>query len=174
MKPESKFPLLVFAVAVIWKTGLLLTGLNDSFLGKYPLLLVFGLLLIGMFRAVDARRKIDYPNGITSMPVFKIAMSVATLFTLMYSVFIYFYITAIDLDFRSNFIAKRVDELKASDTPQVDIDAWIKGAEDFPFAMTWVLFTFVGLMLISVFYAMAIARMMARKHPLIQQSVQLK
>lgn len=118
-----------------------------------------------MFRAVDARRKIDFPNGLTFMPVFKIGMSVATFFTLLYSLFIYLYITAIDLGFRDNFIAKRVEELKKSDTPQVDIDAWIKGAEDFPFAMTWVLFTFIGLMIISVFYAGAIARMMTRKYP---------
>lgn len=165
MKPETKFTLLVFAISVIWKTGLLLTGLNESFLGKYPLLLVFGLLLIGMYRAVDARRKADFPNGLTFMPVFKIGMSVATLFTLLYSLFIYLYITSIDLGFRDSFIAKRVEELKKSDTPQVDIDAWIKGAEDFPFAMTWVLFTFIGLMIISVFYAGAIARMMTRKYP---------
>lgn len=151
---------------MIWKTGLYLSGLNTSFLGKYPLLIVFGLLLIGMFRAADARRKLDYPNGIAFMPVFKSAISVATLFTLMYSLFIYLYVTSIDDQFQAKFIAERVAELIKNNTPQADVDAWVKGAQDFPFAMTWVLFTFIGLMVIGVFYAGAIGRMMARKHPL--------
>lgn len=165
MRPETKYTLFVFAVSLIWKTGLYLTGLNEGFLGKYPLLIVFGLLLIGMFRAVDERRKLDFADGITFMASFKPAMSVATLFTLLYSLFIYFYVTVIDENFKSDFIAKRVDELRASETPEADVNAWINGAQDFPFAMTWVLFTFIGLMVISVFYAGAIGRMMARKYP---------
>lgn len=142
-----------------------MTGLDETFLGKYPLLVVFGLLLIGMYRAVDGRRQLDHPEGITFMPAFKTGMSVAVLFTLMYSLFIYLYITAIDLGFRDDFIAKRVEELRKNNTSQADIDTWLNSAKDFPFAMTWVLFTFIGLMVISVFYAGAIGRMISKKFP---------
>lgn len=142
-----------------------LTGLDESFLGKYPLLIVFGILLIGMYRAVDQRRKLDFENGIAFLPAFKTGMSVSVLFTLMYSFFIYMYVTVIDLGFRDDFIAKRIEELRKNNTPEADINVWIKSAQDFPFAMTWVLFTFIGLLVISVFYAGAIARMMSKKYP---------
>lgn len=166
--------MLVFAISVIWKMTLYLSGLDETFVGKYPLLLVFGLLLIGMFRAVDARRKIDFPDGVVFMPAFRTGMSVAVLFTLLYSLFIYMYVSVIDLSFREDFIAKRVEELKKNNTPQADINVWLKSAEDFPFAMVWVLFTFIGLMVIGVFYAAAIARMMSRKYPVTQGLTQMK
>jgi hypothetical protein len=174
LKPESKFTLLVFAISVIWKMTMYLSGLDETFVGKYPLLLVFGLLLIGMFRAVDARRKTDFPGGVVFMPAFRTGMSVAVLFTLLYSLFIYIYVSVIDLSFREDFIAKRVEELKKNNTPQADINVWLKSAEDFPFAMVWVLFTFIGLMVIGVFYAAAIARMMSRKYPVKQGLTQMK
>jgi hypothetical protein len=165
LKPETRFTLLIFAVAVIWKMTLFITGLDSTFLGKYPLLIVFALLLIGMYRGVDGRRKIDHPDGIAFMPAFRSGMSISSLFSLMYTLFIYFFITVIDEQFKSKFVANRIAELQESKTPQVDIDAWIKGTENFPFAMTWVLFTFLGIIIISVFYAGAIGRMMAKKYP---------
>jgi hypothetical protein len=84
------------------------------------------------------------------------------------------YVSVIDLSFREDFIAKRVEELKKNNTPQADINVWLKSAEDFPFAMVWVLFTFIGLMVIGVFYAAAIARMMSRKYPVKQGLTQMK
>lgn len=145
--------------------GLLLTGLDTSFLGKYPLLLVFALLLIGMYRGVDGRRKLDHPDGISFMPAFRSAMSVSALFSLIYTLFIYFFITKIDENFRDKFIANRIAELREAKTPQVDIDAWIKGSYEFPFALTWTLFTFIGIMVISLIYAFAIGKMMTKKYP---------
>lgn len=145
--------------------GLFITGLDTTFLGKYPLLLVFALLLIGMYRGVDGRRKLDHADGIAFMPAFRSAMSVSMLFSLIYTLFIYFYITAIDTEFSNKFIANRITELRASNTPEVDVNAWIKGAQDFPFALTWTLFTFIGILIISVFYAGAIGRMMIKKNP---------
>ena len=62
-------------------------------------------------------------------------------------------------------IPQRITELRASNTPEVDVNAWIKGAQDFPFALTWTLFTFIGILIISVFYAGAIGRMMIKKYP---------
>jgi hypothetical protein len=165
LKPETRATLLIFAIAVIWKMGLFITGLDTSFLGKYPLLLVFALLLIGMYRGTDGRRKLDHKDGIAFMPAFRSAMSVSMLFSLIYTLFVYFYITTIDDQFMNKFIANRVTELRASNTPEVDVNAWIKGAQEFPFALTWTLFTFIGVMVISVFYAGAIGRMMIKKYP---------
>jgi len=165
LKPETRFTLLIFAIAVIWKMGLFITGLDTSFLGKYPLLLVFALLLIGMYRGADGRRKLDHVDGIAFMPAFRSAMSISALFSLIYTLFVYFYITSIDNQFMNKFIANRVTELRASNTPEVDVNAWIKGAQEFPFALTWTLFTFIAIMVISVFYAGAIGRMMAKKYP---------
>jgi hypothetical protein len=165
MKPETRSALFILALSIIWRTGLYLAGFADSTLGSYPLLPVFGFLLIGMFRGIDARRKLDYPNGIPFLPAFKAGMSISALFALMYTLFIYVYITYLDYDFKGRFIASRVEELRKNKTPEVDVTAWIDGAEKFPFAMTWILFTFIGLMVLSVFYAGAIGRMMAKKYP---------
>ncbi len=165
MKPETRFALFIFALSVIWRTGLYMAGFADTSLGNYPLLPVFGFLLIGMFRGINERRKLDHPNGIHFMYAFKSGMSIATLFTLMYSIFIYVYITFIDYDFKGRFIALRKADLIKNNTPAADVTAWVNGAEKFPFAMTWILFTFIGLMVISVFYSGAIARMMAKKYP---------
>ncbi len=165
MKPETRFALFIFAASVIWRTGLYLSGFADSTLGNYPLLPVFGFLLIGMFRGMENRRQLDFPNGIPFLPAFKTGMSIAALFSLMYTLFIYVYITYLDYDFKGRFIAKRVLDLRKNKTPEVDITAWIDGAEKFPFAMTWILFTFIGLMVLSVFYAGVIGRMMVKKYP---------
>lgn len=168
MRPETRFALFIFALSVIWRTGLYMAGFADSALGNYPLLPIFGFLLIGMFRGINERRKLDYAEGVPFLPAFKTGMSIATLFTLMYTLFIYFYITQIDYDFKGRFIASRVADLRKNHTPEADVTAWINGADKFPFEMTWVLFTFIGLMVISVFYAGAIGRMMAKKYPAVK------
>lgn len=165
MKPETRFALFVFAIAVIWRTGLYLSGFADSMLGNYPLLPVFGFLLIGMFRGINDRRKSDYLDGVPFLPAFKSGMSIATLFTLMYTLFIYFYINYLDANFRGRYIADRVADLRKNKTPETTISSWVSDAEKFPFETIWVLFTFIGLMVISVFYSAAIARMMAKKYP---------
>jgi hypothetical protein len=165
MKPETRFALFVFATAVIWRTGLYLSGLADSMLGNYPLLPIFGFLLVGMFRGINEGRKTDFPNGVPFLPAFKTGMSIAALFTMMYTLFIYVYINYLDSNFRGRYIANRIADLRKNKTPEIDITAWVKSAEKFPFENIWVLFTFIGLMVISVFYSAAIARMMAKKYP---------
>ena len=110
MKPETRFALFVFAIAVIWRMGLYLSGLADSMLGNYPLLPVFGFLLIGMFRGINERRKSDFPNGVPFLAAFKTGMSIAALFTMMYTLFIYVYINYLDSNFRGRYVANRIAE----------------------------------------------------------------
>jgi hypothetical protein len=165
LKPETKFALFIFALSVIWKTGLLLSGFVDSAIGKFPLLPVFAFLLIGMYRGMEERRKSDFLNGVTFLPIFKAGASIATLFTLMYTLFLYFYLNFLDVAFKARYIASRAEELKKDQTSAENIAAWIKSAESFPFASSWLLFTFIGLMLLGLFYSFAITRMMVKKHP---------
>ena len=54
----------------------------------------------------------------------------------------------------------------AQTTPRTDIDAWRLSTAEFPFEMSWLVFTFVGVLVLGVFYAAMMARMMARKYPL--------
>jgi hypothetical protein len=75
--------------------------------------------------------------------------------------------TVVTNNFRGRYIANRIADLRKNKTPEIDITAWVKSAEKFPFENIWVLFTFIGLMVISVFYSAAIARMMAKKYPVL-------
>jgi hypothetical protein len=165
VKPETKYSLLILGLSVIWKTLLLLTGQIDGVLGKYPMLPVLGFMLIGMYRGMEERRKIDHLEGVRFMSAFKSGMSIALLSTLTYSLFLYIYMRYLDLGFKSRFIAQRIEELQKNGSNQADIDAWIQTTQSFPFVSSWLLFTFIGLLLISLFYALAISRMMIRKYP---------
>jgi hypothetical protein len=163
VKPELKFALFILGLSVIWKTGLLIAGFESSAIAKYPLIPVMAFMLIGMFRQVDYIRKDSVPSSISSIALFKSGMSTGVLFSLMYTLFIYVYLTFLDSGFKQRFMDARIAELIASNTPETDIQAWASSAAQFPFVMSWVLFTFVFLLLISLIYALLIARMMKRK-----------
>lgn len=165
MKPETKYALLILGLSMLWKLVILLGGWVDSGIAKYPVIPVLAFMLIGMFRAVDARRKLDHPDGISFMAAFKAGISTSILFTLMYSLFIYLYITVFDAGFKARYVLNRVAELRENNTPEVDVQAWLRSTENFPFANIWVLFTFIGLGLLSLFYSLSIARMISRKFP---------
>lgn len=135
-------------------------------LGKYPLLPVFAFMLIGIFRGVNERRILTFSSGIKFMDAFKTGVSIAALFSLIYTLFIYLYITNIDDGFKNRFVSMRIAELEKAGTSAADINAWTEGLNRFPFYTAWLLFSFIGLMLIGLFYSAAIARMMSRKHPL--------
>lgn len=138
----------------------------DTAIGKFPLLPVFAFLLIGMYRGMEERRKLDFTNGVSFLPAFKTGASIATLFTLLYTLFLYFYLNFLDVAFKARYIATRVEDLKKEQTSPENIEAWVKSAQTFPFSSSWLLFTFIGLMLLGLFYAFAIARMMVKKHPI--------
>jgi ABC-type antimicrobial peptide transport system permease subunit len=167
MTPETRGALFVLALSVIWKTLLLLTGWVDGFLGKFPLLAILAFLLIGMFRSMEARRKLTYPDGITFLPAFKAGMSVNALFSLLYSLFMYFYLFVLDTGFRSRFVNQRVADMVKEKTSPEAIEAWKQSTTSFPFEMMWMLFTFIGVLIIGTFYAAMTARMMARKYPVL-------
>jgi hypothetical protein len=166
MKPETKGAALVLGLSVIWKTLLLLTGWVDGFLGKYPLLPILGFLLIGMYRTMEERRKLSYSAGVPFKEAFRSGMSVAALFSLTYSLFIYIYLFFLDTQFKARFVEQRVADMVAQKTPQTNIDAWRLSTAEFPFEMSWLVFTFAGILVLGVFYAAMMARMMARKYPL--------
>jgi hypothetical protein len=165
MTPETRGALFVLALSVIWKTLLLLTGWVDGFLGKFPLLAILAFLLIGMFRSMEARRKLSYPDGIAFLPAFKAGMSVNALFSLLYSLFMYFYLFVLDTGFRTRFANQRVADMVNEKTAPEAIEAWKQSTTTFPFEMMWMLFTFVGVLVIGTFYAGMTARMMAKKYP---------
>ena len=167
MTPETRGALFVLALSVIWKTLLLLTGWVDGFLGKFPLLAILAFLLIGMFRSMDSRRKLSYPDGIAFLPAFKAGMSVNALFSLLYSLFMYFYLFVLDTGFRSRFVNQRVADMVNEKTSPEAIEAWKQSTTSFPFEMMWMLFTFVGVLVIGTFYAGMTARMMAKKYPVL-------
>jgi ABC-type antimicrobial peptide transport system permease subunit len=166
MKPETKGAALVLGLSVIWKTLLLLTGWVDGFLGKYPLLPILGFLLIAMYRTMEERRKLSYSAGVPFKEAFRSGMSVAALFSLTYSLFIYIYLFFLDPQFKVRFVEQRVADMVAQNTPKADIDAWRLSTAEFPFEMSWLVFTFIGVLVLGVFYAAMMARMMARKYPL--------
>jgi hypothetical protein len=168
MTPETRGAFFVLALSVIWKSLLLLTGWVDGALGKYPLLAILAFLLIGMFRSMDARRKLSFPDGITFLPAFKAGMSVNALFSLLYSLFMYLYLFVLDTGFRTRFVNHRVADMLADNTAPEAIEAWKKSTTSFPFEMMWMLFTFVGVLVIGTFYAAMTARMMARKYPAVK------
>lgn len=168
MRPETKGTLLVLALSIIWKSLLLLTGWVDSAIGKYPLIPVLGFLLIGMYRAMEERRKLSFADGVPFKAAFKTGMSVAALFSLTYSLFIYFYLFSIDPGFKLRFIDQRILEMKAQNTAPEAIEAWKNSNVNFPFEISWLVFTFVGILILGVFYAGMTARMMARKYPVTQ------
>jgi hypothetical protein len=168
MKPETKAVVLILSLSVIWKNLLLLTGWVEGFLGKYPLLPILGFMLIGMFRAMEERRKISFPKGIPFKDAFRCGMSVNALFALVYSLFVYLYLNFLDSGFRQRFSLQRVEDMRKQNTPQADIDAWVQTSQQFPFEMTWVLFTFIGVLVLGVFYAAIMARMMNKKYPVLQ------
>jgi hypothetical protein len=164
VKPETRFSLLFLGLSIIWRTGLLLSGLADSYVGQFPLLPVLAFLLIAMYRGIESRRKASFSEGFQFMDMFKSGMSIALLSTLMYSLFLYVYLRYLDLSFKSRFILRRIEELRKDGTSQEDIDAWIQTTQSFPFVTAWLMFTFIGLLLISLFYAAAISKMMVRKY----------
>jgi hypothetical protein len=168
MTPETRGALFVLALSAIWKSLLLLTGWVDGFLGKFPLLAILAFLLIGMFRSMEARRKLTYPDGIPFSPAFKAGMSVNALFSLLYSLFMYFYLYVLDTEFRIRFVNQRVADMVADKASPETIEAWKKSTVSFPFEMMWMLFTFVGVLVIGTFYAGMMARMMARKYPVLK------
>lgn len=166
MKPETRWALFILALSIIWKMLLLLTGWNDSVIGKYPLLPVFGFMLIGMFRGMEERRKLDYIQTFSFPGLFKSGMSIAALFTLTYSLFLYVYLNYLDAGFKSRMIAARIaEQLRENpDTSPEMIKQWTDSTAGFPFASIWILFTFIGLMVLGAFYAGIITRMMRKKH----------
>ena len=168
MKPETKGTILVLALSIIWKTLLLLTGWVDAGIGKYPLLPVLGFLLIGMYRSMDERRKLSFSDGIPFKDAFKSGMSVAALFSLTYSLFIYFYLFSIDPAFKLRFIDNRIISMKDQNTAPEAIEAWKNSNANFPFEAFWLVLTFVGILLLGVFYAAMTSRMMAKKFPVTQ------
>jgi hypothetical protein len=168
VKPETKGTILVLALSIIWKTLLLLTGWVDAGIGKYPLLPVLGFLLIGMYRSMDERRKLSFANGIPFKDAFKSGMSVAALFSLTYSLFIYFYLFSIDPAFKLRFIDNRIISMKDQNTAPEAIEAWKNSNANFPFEAFWLVLTFVGILLLGVFYAAMTSRMMAKKFPVTQ------
>ena len=165
MTPETRGALFVLALSVIWKTLLLLTGWVDGMLGKFPLLAILAFLLIGMFRSMEARRKLSYPDGIAFLPAFKAGMSVNALFSLLYSLFMYFYLFVLDTGFRTRFVNQRVADMVKDKTAPESIEAWKQSTTTFPVEMMWMLCTFVGVLVIGTFYAGMTARMMAKKYP---------
>jgi hypothetical protein len=170
MTPETRGALFVLALSVIWKTLLLLTGWVDGFLGKFPLLAILAFLLIGMFRSMEARRKLSHPDGIAFLPAFRAGMSVNALFSMLYTFFLYFYLYVLDTGFRARFIKQRIADLISQNTSAANVEAWKKSSATSTWAVNferdWILATFIGLLLIGTFYAAMTARMMARKYPI--------
>lgn len=168
MKPETKGAILILALSMIWKTLLLLTGWVDMAIGKYPLLPVLGFLLIGMYRSMEERRKLSFPNGIPFKDAFKSGMSVAALFSLAYSLYIYVYLNFLDPNYKLRFVEHRVADMVEQQTSPENIEAWKKSTANFPFEITWLVFTFVGILVLGTFYAAMTSRMMAKKFPVTQ------
>lgn len=168
MKPETKGTILILALSIIWKTLLLLTGWVDAGIGKYPLLPVLGFLLIGMYRSMDERRKLSFSDGIPFKDAFKSGMSVAALFSLAYSLFIYFYLFVLDKNYKLRFVDQRVSDMVDQNTSAENIEAWKKSTASFPFEMSWLVFTFAGILVLGTFYAAMTSRMMAKKFPVTQ------
>jgi Ca2+/H+ antiporter len=164
MKPETKYALLILALSIIWKMGLLIAGFAHSTIGKYPLLPVFGFLLIGMFRGMEERRKLDFNEEFSFPALFKSGMSIAALFTVMYCLFLYFYLKELDVEFRTQFISGRIEEATAKNMSDSDIGNYSTQLKSFPFVSVWILFTFIGLMTLSTFYSGVITRMMRKKY----------
>ena len=164
LKPETKYALLILALSILWKMGLLISGLSHSTIGKYPLLPIFGFLLIGMFRGMDERRKLDFSEEFNFPRLFKSGMSIAALFTVMYCLFLYFYLKELDVEFRTLFISGRIEEATAKQMSDSDISMYSTQLSAFPFVSVWILFTFIGLMTLSTFYSGVIARMMRKKY----------
>ncbi|MFN5371364.1 MAG: DUF4199 domain-containing protein, partial [Bacteroidia bacterium] len=104
---------------------------------------------------------------IAFLPAFKAGMSVNALFSLLYSLFMYFYLFVLDTGFRTRFVNQRVADMVNEKTAPEAIEAWKQSTSAFPFEMMWMLFTFVGVLVIGTFYAAMTARMMARKYPVL-------
>jgi ABC-type antimicrobial peptide transport system permease subunit len=71
----------------------------------------------------------------------------------------------LDTGFRSRFVNQRVADMVNENTAPETIEAWKQSTTSFPFEMMWMLFTFIGVLIIGTFYAAMTARMMARKYP---------
>jgi hypothetical protein len=80
----------------------------------------------------------------------------------------YFYLYVLDTEFRIRFVNQRVADMVADKASPETIEAWKKSTVSFPFEMMWMLFTFVGVLVIGTFYAGMMARMMARKYPVLK------
>jgi ABC-type antimicrobial peptide transport system permease subunit len=78
----------------------------------------------------------------------------------------YFYLFVLDTAFKMRFVNQRVADMVNDKTSPEAIEAWKKSTASFPFEMMWMLFTFIGVLVIGTFYAAMTARMMARKYPI--------
>lgn len=168
LKPETKYTLFILALAIIWKTLLFASGFHEFAFSKFPLIMllpVYAFMLIGMFRGVNERRKSDHPGGMKFMDAFKSGASIATLFSLTYTLFIYFYITVMDDQFKSRFIAFRINGIEKSGATPEEIRSGNEVLSQFPFYTAWILFTFIGLIVMGIIYSAAIARLMSKKYP---------
>lgn len=168
MKPETKFPLLVFAFCVIWKFSLLYSGLADTAVGRFAILPVWIFLFWGILKAMEQRRKLDYASGAVFLPLFKSGASVAVLFTVLYSLFIYVYLRFIDTGFMGRMVQARVEQAILKGESQEAVNAWVETTKHFPFVSMWVLFTFLGVLMMGILFSFAISRMMVKKYPLPQ------
>jgi hypothetical protein len=159
MKPETRGTLLILALSIIWKTLLLLTGWVDGPLGKYPFLPITAFMLIGMYRGMEERRKLSYTESIPFKEMFKSGASIAALFAVLYSLFIYYYLFYLDTMFKVRFAGERIEEFKSKG----------QNPDNFPFEMPWVLFTFIGTLVLGVFYSGAITRMIIKRNAMLEK-----
>jgi hypothetical protein len=66
------------------------------------------------------------------------------------------------------FIDNRIISMKDQNTAPEAIEAWKNSNANFPFEAFWLVLTFVGILLLGVFYAAMTSRMMAKKFPVTQ------
>jgi hypothetical protein len=164
VKPETRYALFILGAAILWKLILLYTGLVNTAIGKYPLLLIFGFLLIGMYRGMEERRKMDHVENLHFPSLFKSGMSIVALFSLTYSLFLYVYLRFIDSGFMTRMKFARMEEVKKSTTSAEKIEAFSRSFDQLPNVTLWILFTFIGLMVLGAFYSGMITRMMRKKY----------
>jgi hypothetical protein len=159
MKPETKGTLLILALSIIWKTLMLITGWVEFSFGKYPFLPVTAFMLIGMYRGMEERRKLSFADGFPFKDMFKSGASIAALFAVLYSLFIYFYLFYLDKLFKIRFAGARIEEFKSKG----------QNPDNFPFEVPWVLFTFIGTLVLGVVYSGAITRLMIKRGELLEK-----
>lgn len=163
MRPETKYGLSVFLISVIWKTGLFAFNARDTFAGQYSVILVMLFMLIGIFLAVEEQRKQSPEKKISFLSGFKAGMSVAALHTVLYSLYLYAYYAYIDTSFFAETIEARVSEFRMAGNSESDIEGFRQSAEVILSPMIQSTFTLVGLLIISVFYAGVVAKLVEKK-----------